>query len=234
MAFFDSAFYDSGARFDEVAGSQPKTKMLKVKLELKERDDQELRIFAKGHRDAMVGNANFTTPDPTAAVFDPVLDAYSAALDAELAAGEALKTASRVKNEKRLLLEDQLRERGRYVEKTANGQESIITSAGFNARADATPTNEMPQVQNLKATMGDDTGEVDLGWDGNIKGKRGFLVEWREHTDTAQWGGGKFVTASKCTIDGLTPGKVYAFRVRVLGPKELVGPWSDEAVKMSP
>ena len=234
MAFFDSAFYDSGARFDEVAGPQPRTKMNKVKLELQSRDNEGLRIYARGHRDAMVGNANFPTPDPAPAVFDPVLDEYSDALDADLAAQEAAKTTSRIISEKRVLLEDSLRQRGLYVDKTANGVESIITSAGFAVRAEATPTNEMPQVQNLKATMGDDTGEVDLSWDGNIKGKRGFFVEHREHTDTAQWGGGKFVTASKCTIEGLTPGKVYAFRVRALGPKELMGPWSDEAVKMSP
>lgn len=234
MAFFDSAFYDSGARFDEVAGPQPKTKMLKIKLELRERDDLDLQAFANGHKNAMDGNANFTTPDPTAAVFDAQLLAFKDALDDVTEQEDALKTAIRVKNEKRAILEASLNVRASYVEKTANGQESIITSAGFTVRADATPTNDLPQVQNLKATIGDDVGEVDLSWDGNIKGKRGFFVEYREHTDTAQWGGGKFVTASKCTIDGLTPGKVYAFRVRVLGPKELVGPWSDEAVKISP
>ncbi len=234
MAYFDSAFYDSGARFDEAAGSQPHKKMKKVKLELQSRDDEEFRVFAKGHRDAMAGNANFPTPDPTAAVFDPVLQEYDDAMDDVLEKEEALKTAIRVRNEKRAAVEAQLTLRAAYVDKIANGVESIITSAGFSARADATPTNSMPQVENLKATMGDNPGDVDLGWDGNIKGKRGFMVEWREHLDSAQWGGGKFVSASRCTVEGLTPGKTYAFRVRVLGPKELMGPWSDEAVKMSP
>ena len=234
MAYFDSAFYDSGARFDEATGSQQRTKMNKVKLELKERDDENLRVFAKGHRDVMAGNANFPTPDPTAVVFDAAVDDYDGALDDILATEDLLKTQVRIKNEKRAILEGRLTDRGAYVDKIANGVESVITSAGFSARADATPTNSMPQVENLKATMGDNPGEVDLGWDGNIKGKRGFMVEWREHLDSAQWGGGKFVSASRCTIDGLTPGKTYAFRVRALGPKELVGPWSDEAVKMSP
>ena len=234
MAYFDSAFYDSGARFDEAAGSQQRTKMNKVKLELKERDDEDLRVFAKGHRDAMAGNANFPDQDPTALVFDAALDEYDGAMDDVLATADLLKTKVRIKNEKRVILEGRLTDRGAYVDKIAKGRESIITSAAFSARADATPTNSMPQVENLKATMGDNPGEVDLGWDGNIKGKRGFMVEWREHLDSAQWGGGKFVSASSCTIDGLTPGKTYAFRVRVLGPKELMGPWSDEAVKMSP
>ena len=207
--------------------------MIKTKLELQSRDDEDLRVFAKGHRDALVGNANFPTPDPAPATFDPVFLGYSDALDDVLAASEALKTATRIKNERRVLLEAEMTDRGIYVDGVANGVESIITSAGFSARALPTPTNDLPQVENLRATVGDDTGEVDLAWDGNIKGKRGFLVEWREHVDTAVWGGGKFVTASKCTVDGLTPGKVYAFRVRALGPKEIVGPWSDEAVKRS-
>ena len=208
--------------------------MKKVKLELQSRDDENLRVFAKGHRDAVAGNANFPDLEPTAAVFDPVFLSYDDAMDDVQAKEEALKTAIRIRNERRADLEAQLDLRARHVDKVANGVESIITSAGFSARADATPTNDIPQVQNLRATMGDDVGQVDLGWDGGIKGKRGFMVEWREHTDSAQWGGGKFVTASKCTIEGLTPGKVYAFRVRALGPKELVGAWSDEAVKMSP
>jgi hypothetical protein len=234
MAFFDSAFYDSGARFDEVAGPQSKPKTMKVKLELRERDDLNFQAFVHGHQDAMNGNANFPTPDPTDAVFDAQVQEFDDAMDDVREKEEALKTAVRIKNEKRAAVEASLNVRADYVGKTAKGVESIITSANFSARAAATPTNSLPRVENLKATMGDDAGAVDLGWDGNIKGKRGFLVEWREHTDAAEWGGGKFVTASKCTIDGLTPGKVYAFRVRALGPKELVGPWSDEAVKMSP
>lgn len=234
MAYFDSAFYDSGARFDEVAGSQPNRKMKKVKLELQSRDDEELRVFARAHRDAMVDNPNFPTPDPLAATFDPVLQKYDESMDDVLAQEEALRTAIRVRNENRAELEDQLTLRAAYVEKTAKGVESVITSAGFSVRADATPTNSMPQVENLKATMGDNPGEVDLGWDGNIKSKRGFKEEVREHISGSQWGGAKFVSASRCTFEGLTPGKTYAFRVRVLGPKDLMGPWSDEAVKMSP
>lgn len=234
MAYFDSAFYDSGARFDEVAGSHPNRKMKKVKLELQSRDEEELRVFSKGHRDAMVDNPNFPTPDPLATVFDPVLLKYDASMDDVLAKEEALRTAIRVRNENRVDLEEQLTLRAAYVDKIAKGRESIITSAAFSARADATPTNSMPQVENLKATMGDKPGNVDLGWDGNIKGKRGFMVEFREDVSGSQWGGGKFVSASRCSFEGLTSGKTYAFRVRVLGPKELMGPWSDEAVKMAP
>ncbi len=234
MAFYDQAFYDSGVRYADAAGSQPKKKMIKVKLDLQSRDDDALRVYAKGHRDALVGNANFPTPDPTVLVFNAALDAYDAALDDMTAKEDALKTAVRVKNETRAVLEEKMVQRGDYVGKVADGVESVATSAGMSFRAAATPTNVLPQVQNVRATAGDNPGEVDVGWDGDIKGKRGFAVEWREHLDAAVWGAAKFVTASRTTVEELTPGKTYAFRVRVLGPKELVGPWSDEAVKMSP
>ena len=119
MAYFDSAFYDSGARFDEVAGSQPNKKMKKVKLELQSRDEQDLRVFAKGHRDAMAGNANFPTPYPTAAVFDPVVQEYDDSMDDVRDKEEALKTAIRVRNENRVVLEGQLVLRAAYVDKIA-------------------------------------------------------------------------------------------------------------------
>lgn len=47
------------------------------------------------------------------------------------------------------------------------------------------------------------------------------------------WQQVKIVKQSRCISTDHTPGKIYAFRVRALGT-EGEGPWSDEAVKMSP
>ena len=234
MARFDSATFDSGARFDEAVGSQPATKMKKVKLELQLRDEVNLRAFSAGHRDALKDNANFPQPEPSAEEFDAALKEYEDAMDDAREKSDALKTAIRVRNEKRGVLEALLNKRASYVEGVANGMESVISSAGFPARSDATPTNSMPSVKDFRAKMGSSPGRVNLRWNRNIKGKRGFFVEWREDVADAPWGGGKFVTASRCTVTDLTPGKVYVFRVRALGPKELMGAWSEEVVRMSP
>jgi hypothetical protein len=53
------------------------------------------------------------------------------------------------------------------------------------------------------------------------------------HTGDGVWQAVKSVTASKFTVTGLTPGAVYAFRVRAVGAAG-VGPWSDEAVRRAP
>src|SRR5262245_5777915 len=115
MAFYDHAFYDSGARYDEVPATTPIRHMSLVKLELKSRDNENLRTFAEGHRDAMVGNPHYATPVPTPAVFDADLQNFVDALAAEEAARQALTTAVEHTAAMRKVLEARMTSRGNYV-----------------------------------------------------------------------------------------------------------------------
>ena len=232
MADFDEAFFDSSF-FDEAP--TPHTRMAKVKLDLDNRDDDNLRSFAEGHRDAMAGNAHFPTPNPTALVYDGALDDFVDALGEVASAEAALKEVVRIKNEKRVILEGRISVRGTHVEQTSGGVESVIVSSALGVRDTPVPTTSLEKVMNLNASAGDNEGEIDLGWNGNIKGKRGFIVEMREDAVGMPWEVAKQgVTKSRCTVDGLTPGKRYFFRVRAFGPDEMVGPWSDEAQQRCP
>ena len=231
MANFDEAFFDS-AFFDEAP--IPKTRMAKVKLDLQSRDDDDLRDYATGHKTAMVGNANFTTPDPAPAVFDPALSGFTDAINDVVQKEADLKEAVRVKNEKRAVLEGVFTLRGAYVDRTGGGVESKITSAALEVRAVPVPTTSLAKVLNLHASAGDNEAEIDLGWNGDIKGRRGFFVEMREDVAGTPWVQVKVVTRSSATVPGLTPGKRYLFRVRAFGPDEIVGPWSDEAQQRCP
>ncbi|MBN8457573.1 MAG: fibronectin type III domain-containing protein [Verrucomicrobia bacterium] len=59
----------------------------------------------------------------------------------------------------------------------------------------------------------------------------------RDYTETgppADWHQAKVAARSSATLTGLVSGKKYAFRIRALGPNDLVSPWSDEAVCMAP
>jgi hypothetical protein len=85
----------------------------------------------------------------------------------------------------------------------------------------------------LLAQMGEMSGQIVLSWS-KVHGANSYVVECRQHDNAASaWALAKIVTAARLKLDGLTPGTVYAFRVKAVGAAG-EGPWSDETVKMAP
>lgn len=209
--------------------------MSKVKLELQNKNDIQLRVFATEHKTAITGNVNFPMPNPLAAAYDAALLAYSNKLDAIAAAENSLAAMRAEKDTLRAALEDVLTARGHYVEMTAAGDDAKILSAGFGVRAAASPTSQMPLPQGVAGTIGDNEGEIDLLWH-PVRMARSYIIESREHSETAApgaWQQAKVTSRSSATVGGLVSGRKYAFRVRAIGPNDLLGPWSDETVCMA-
>lgn len=210
--------------------------MSKVKLDLQRKDYGVLRIFAQSHRDALVGNANYPTPEPSVAVYDPSLQEFSDKLDQISAAEVALQTLRAERDALRLDLEKNLNGRGSYVDTASGGDLAKILSAAFEVQAGATSTTSMEKPYDVSATMGDNPGEIDLSCHAVAKTKS-YIMEMRHHSDTAApglWTQAKISGRSSATLSGLTSGMKYAFRIRALGPNDLESPWSDEAICMAP
>lgn len=234
MAFYDSgATYDSGIRYDEAPVPPAKTKrMATSKLDLRTRTDSELTTFCDAHVAAMAGNADFTTPDPTAAAFATVLADFKTALTASEQAQAAAKQKTAVKDAARAEMEAALNGRRNYVDSKSGGDAAKILSTGFAVRAGAAPIGDLPAPADFLATFGDNPGEVDLTWSA-VKGAKSYIAEVRENVAGAAWGGAKVVTKSRATMEGLVTGKSYSFRVRAVGAAG-EGPWSDESQRLAP
>jgi len=86
----------------------------------------------------------------------------------------------------------------------------------------------LPAPQNLRATGGDMEGECDLQWD-PIYGRDAYIAEHAENA-AGPWAQFYVGKKSSTTCAGLTPGEMYYFRVRAVGPLG-PGPWSDIAQK---
>ena len=210
--------------------------MSKVKLDLQRKDDVQLRIFAKEHAAAMVGNVNYPSPVPSLAVFDAASNSYAEKLDEISAMETALQTLRAERNVLRVSLVGNLNSRGSYVDEASGGDTAKILSAAFAIQADATTTTSMEKPYEVSATMGDNPGEIDLSCHAVPKAKS-YLIEMRDHSDTAMpgaWQQMKVSTRSSATIGGLISGTRHAFRIRALGPNDLESPWSDEAICMAP
>ncbi len=210
--------------------------MAKVKLELRDKTNEQLRDFAEAHQTQITGNPNFPTPQPTAAVYDPKLADYTAKLDAIETAETALQTLRTQRDTLRGELELLLNGRGSYVESAAEEDAAKILSAGFEIVSAPTTTSSLPAPTNVLATMGAKPGEIVISGSAVPKAKS-YIYECREHAEDAApgaWTQIKVGTRITYKATGLTSGKRYAFRIMALGPKDLESPWSDESVCMAP
>ena len=227
LAFYDSGVpYDSGALYDSIQ----KPKMIKVKLDLKSKTDDQLVTYCTNHKTKMAGNAVFPTPVPLAAVYDPALADFHAKLLAYRAALDTADQMRMAKDAARDTLAGATTQRGGYVEITAVNEAGVI-SAGFAPRAAAAPIGMLAAPQNVVATMGDLEGEVDVAWN-RVRGAASYVVEYKLYNDPGAWLQAKIIPKSRVTVTGLQSGKKYSFRVRAVGAAG-EGPWSDDAVMMA-
>ena len=175
-------------------------------------------------------------PNPTM----PTLAAINAAtnvLDEKFQAAEALRqesqTATADQNTAEAALDALLTQFGNFVEIATDGNEAKILSTGLSVRAPNTPIGDLPQVENLAVSVGDDAGELDAQWD-RVRGAKTYRIETSPDPITpTSWTLADIVTRSKATLSGLTSGTKYWVRVAAIGAAGQ-GPWSDPATKIAP
>lgn len=236
MANYDAPglTYDSGVFYDDLFVPQPsKRPMAKVKLNMKGLTELQTIQQCVSIKEAMTGNANFTTPTPTLTAFGTLI---TTAQDALTASDNAVSAAKQATVDKDNALEallagvDQL---ATYVQLTSGGDEAKILSAGFAVRSPRTPAGVPGTVMNLFITAGDSAGELDLGWD-PVNGTRSYEVQLAPNADfTTGVITLKAVTKSKAVAEGLTSGTRMWARVRATNAAG-TGAWSDVATKIVP
>ena len=230
--------YDSGIFYDDLPVPQPPRRMpkAKVKLNLSGKSDANLLTFAQQHQTAVAGNANFTTPLPSAAAFTAALTPFATALGNFNSAQAAAKLATTNKDTARAALENMLTQRGNYVELTAAGAAdpaAVIESAAFSTKSAGGATTVPDMAANLSITAGDNAGELDLQWDPTNGAKTYDIQISPDPITTTSWVAHPSVSKSKAAILGLTSGAKMWARVRGVGAGG-TGAWSDVATKIVP
>lgn len=203
------------------------------KLDLKSKDVPAKLSLGTAHITAMTGNATY--PVATRVPTDAQMAAAQAALQTAKNESDAAETTWKEKNAVRRTAEDAwdtiVTARANNCESVTPGNVPALTSTGLPMRSGPAPAGPFGAPQNLRATAGDMEGEVDLMWDA-LRGSSSNVVESRPQ-GAAAWVQAGIVRQSKFTVQGLTPGTVYEFRVHGIG-KDGDGPWSDVAVKRAP
>ncbi len=212
----------------------------KSKLDLNNLTDAQVADLTGLIVTSMTGNATFPAPAPVLAT----LTAQAATMTGRIAERDALlqqaQTLTLEIRAARTALEGSLTAESTYVDGEveklpADAQAAAIKSAGMAVAADpGTPVGPMPKVEGLTASAGDAEGTVDLHWNAIRRGLQNFLIELSE--DPAGQTGWRFAANSRkssATIEGLTTGKRYWFRVTAEGAAG-PGPASTPATKVAP
>ena len=207
--------------------------MPKVKLNLQSLSTLEKVAKARQIVSALTGNSSFTTPHPTLAQLTAGADDLETAYSDVQTARQTAQTKNSVMRDKEDGLEKLLKQIAAYIESVGGDDESVVLSAGVEVRSEAKPSGAPTPPTALTATDGDEEGEIDLTWD-KVKGAKSYVIERSADPPTAtSWGNAAVVLKSSATVNGLTGGTRYWFRVASVLSTGQSG-WSDPATKIAP
>lgn len=185
--------------------------VIRVITSFAEMRDDELATRANNVIEKMTGNPNFTTPAPALADVTTALAEFRQALEQGQLGG---KDKTVVKYAKRLVLERLLRPLALYVESNCKDDLAILLGSGFDARKTPAPRGTvLEKPTNFSLTSGPYPGSITLSVD-KVPGAGSYLFEYATTPvgDATQWQK-VAVGARNYTVEGLTSGLQYAFRV---------------------
>ncbi len=178
--------------------------------------DNDLLSLGGTVHDAMDGNANFPTPEPTLEDVQDALDDYRAKLQAAQRKGSPLDMS--LKNDSREVLVGLLKRLAFYVNTVADGSLSLILSSGFPVVA--LPTPAQPPAMPLRIRLRDhlQSGQIRLDFD---PAPGAWLYEYQYSDQVDGMGGIEWPLGVQTTSRGntnilapVTPGTKYFVRVR--------------------
>ena len=208
--------------------------MTKFKLELVKKKTNDKIALGRAHITAMTGNALYpaATRVPTDAQVQTAQDDLEAANEAVDQKETEWRQAIQDREEKEAAWDIVITARANNCEAVTPNNNAALVSTGFPMRGAGAPVGPLPAPGDLRAAPTDDEGKIELRCK-KVKGASSYEWECRQHEGSPPWQAVKTSTSTKILVTDLTPGALYAFRVRAIGSAG-PGTWSDEAVERAP
>lgn len=197
----------------------------RVSLSFRNLSDAGLDEFAANIVVSLTGNGEFPTPLVPLAALTAAQEAFH---DAVLAAAQGGTQLTASKNEKRLILEDLLRQEASYVQAIALHNLSTLLSSGFQASSTNRTSTQLP----APAIVG-----LENGLASQLILKMLPVVNAKSYEVQTKNGGGwtpagVFTQARSIVLPGLTPGQNYSVQARAIGGSTGYSDWSDPVSHM--
>jgi hypothetical protein len=208
--------------------------MARIKLNLSRLAVPEKIAKARQIVEALTGNTSFPTPNPALPAVTTAITDINSAFEAAQAARQSAKEKTSALNEKEDALDRLLTQLAGYVESVAGSNDQLVLAAGMDVKArPVAPTEKPAGPLSLNITAGDADGEIDLFWEPVASAKSYQIERSTDPNGAAGWTHAGATTKAKATMNGLTSGTRYWFRVAAVGTAGQGG-WSDPASKIAP
>lgn len=171
----------------------------------------------------MTGNPNFTTPAPSLASVGTAATTLETAFNAAQTARQVAKSKTQAQDAAAAALLVLVSQLANYVENTSAGDPTKITSSGFALHSASAPIGPLTPPQNLQALGSDMAGTMNLKWV-RVRGAKSYVIERALDASTFVWVPVASSTKSKATVNTMTSGLKYWFRVSALGAAGESGP----------
>src|SRR5262249_48161905 len=158
------------------------------------------------------------TPHPPLADITTALSTLEEVYKAQQIAKADMRAKASAAEDAQREVDRNIRQLVAYVESVAGSDETIITSAGMATKASRSAPQFLPPPGNLKAVAGDHEGEIELTWIKVAKAKSYVIQSSADPPTSQSWSHAETVAAAFKTIQNLTSGKKYWFRVAAVGP----------------
>jgi hypothetical protein len=192
--------------------------LLRITNGFEKKSDSKLLEKANFVHTGMNGNTSFPTPTPSMTEFLTAITQFQAAVEAA-GSGDRMQVA--YKKEKRDTLVNILHLLGYYVLYASAGNRTKAQSSNFTLAKEPTPSVITKPVD-LKVNNSNQTGQLEV----SIKKVHGAVAYLHQYSTDPLLKEESWMSmtcsATKCTIDGLTPGAKYFLRVGAIGTKDQV------------
>jgi hypothetical protein len=200
----------------------------RVSLAFARKIDTDLIAFTRNVITLMTGNAQYPAPSPEMKVLDLAVNALETAVHGALDGG---KIAIATRNAARAEMLSLLRQEAAYVTGNCNANLVLLLSSGFAPVKAPSPVGVLPAPENLRLSLSGISGELHLRFN-RVPNAVNYSVQTAQNPD-GPWEDQDLSTATRVTISGLTPGKVYWVRAQAngsAGPSGWGGPANAMAV----
>ena len=170
------------------------------------------------HQQISTRSTVFATPKPAMTALKDAIDDYQLAVNAALSGDRVLVGQ---KNIARQTVIDMLHQLSYYVLMTANGDRQIALQSGIPLAKEPTPI-VITKPSGLHVLNSNQEGELLVSVK-KVKGAKAYMHQYS--TDPLlkeeSWMS-MTCTATKCKLEGLTPGTTYFLRVAAIGAKDQI------------
>ncbi len=222
----DNIHWDSGAHWAVPSPQPNKPKMAIIALNISGKSLSD-RIF-KGQDiiTKSTGNPNVTgNAAALAALVTAQANLVSSAND-EVAARSTVKEKMLLREAAENAWETALAGLAGVTTTLTGGNAAEIVSTGFDIRAAATPSRDLPAPTKVVASLNGTPGHTLLDWEPMV-GAKSYIVQISPDPMTAtSWSNACTCTPAHADVNGAEPGKRYWYRISAVNTKGQ-GPWSE-------